>query len=384
MKMLSSLLFGLTLLSETMLTLIPNPPPIAAAAYILQDFYSEQILMEKDVDRQLEPASLTKLMTAYIVFGELRKGKIHLNDAVKISEKAWRMPGSRMYLEVNTTVPVELLLKGMIIQSGNDAALALAEFIAGSEEVFVELMNQRAQELGLKNTHYVNSTGWSEEAKQQYTTARDLAHLARAIIQNFPEYYRWYSERELTYNHITQSNRNLLLWRDPSVDGMKTGYTERAGYCLVASAKRGEMRLISVILEASSTKVRATESQKMLDYGFRFFETYRLYQAKEPFNTERVWQGTQDKLPLGLSSPLYITIPRGQYEQLNVMLHIHKQHMTAPIKTGDKVGVLTVNLGHELIVKQPVIALSSIEVGSPWKKMVDYFLLFFDTQFKKS
>jgi len=380
MKILSSIWLGLTLLVDA--SLVPSSPPIAATAYILQDFHSERVLLAKNVDQRLQPASLTKLMTAYLVFEKLRQGQFHLSDLVKISEQAWKMPGSRMYLEVNTQVPVELLLQGMIIQSGNDAAVALAEFSAGSEAAFVKLMNQRAQELGLKNTHYVNSTGWPDETQAQYTTAKDLAYLASLIIRDFPEYYPWYSQREFTYNNITQSNRNLLLWQDPSVDGMKTGYTEGAGYCLVASAKRGEMRLISVVMGTHSGKVRAAESQKMLDYGFRFFETYRLYQAREPLNTERVWQGTQDKLPLGLSVPLYITVPKGQYEQLNATLRINQKYITAPVKAGEKVGTLTISLGHEVVSKQPIIALSSIEVGSPWKKLVDYFLLLLDTKFK--
>lgn len=379
MKVFSVYLFSLILLTPNLtqatLTLVPTPPNISADAYLLEDFHSQQTLMEKNADKQIKPASLTKLMTAYLVFEELRAHNIQLTDRVKISEKAWRMPGSRMYLEVDTTVPVEQLLKGMIIQSGNDASVALAEFVAGSEEAFVDLMNNRAQSLGLNHTHYTNSTGLPDD--RQYTTARDLAQMTRALIKNFPQYYHWYSEREFTYNNITQSNRNLLLWRDQTVDGVKTGYTEGAGYCLVSSAKRGYMRLISIVMGAESKKTRIVESQKMLDYGFRFFETYQLYKAHEVLNTERIWQGEQDKLQLGLEVPLYVTIPKGQYEQLNATLHVDKQIM-APITAGQTYGHLRITLGEQLISQRPLIALASVNSGHLWKRMVDYVLLLFN------
>ncbi len=356
------------------LNLVPTPPPIESSAYLLQDFDSDQILMEKQADKRLEPASLTKLMTAYLIFEKLKSGSLQLTEPVRISEKAWRTTGSRMYLNVNETVPVEQLLKGMIIQSGNDASIALAEHIAGSEETFVSLMNKKAQQLGLKNTHYTNSTGWPHS--QQYTTAQDLARLAQTIIREHPEYYRWYSEREFTYNNITQTNRNLLLWRDHSVDGMKTGYTEAAGYCLVSSAKRGNMRLIAILMGAGNNKIRATESQKMLDYGFRFFETYLLYQAGQVLNTEKVWQGEQNHLTVGLTSDLYITLPKGQYQQLNASLHIAKR-LLAPIKEGETLGTLRINLGEETLLERPLVALSSVNKGNLWKRLFDHLVLLF-------
>ncbi len=380
MKMLSSLLLGLTLLQPilTFATSVPAPK-IAAYAYILQDFHSDKVIMAKNVDKRLEPASLTKLMTAYLVFQKLRAGKIKLTNTVKISKKAWRMSGSRMYIEVDALVSVELLLKGMIIQSGNDASVALAEFIAGSEEAFATLMNEQAQRLGLTSTHYMNSTGLPD--KQHYSTARDTARIAEFLIRDFPDYYRWYSEPEFTYNNIPQQNRNLLLRREPpivgiKVDGMKTGYTEAAGYCLVASAKQGEMRLISVVMGTKNEKVRAEESEKMLDYGFRFFETYRLYQAYKPLDIERVWQGNTEQLQLGLSEPLYVTIPKGQQTQLNATGHINR-HIMAPVTAGKTYGRLQISLGSQVISERPLVALTEVEVGNLWNKLMDSFLLLF-------
>lgn len=366
--LISSFLILTPLVTQATSTLVPPPPTLSANAYLLQDFDSGTILLSKNIDERVEPASLTKLMTAYIVFEKLRLGQIHLTDMINISEKAWRMEGSRMYVEVGKQVPLELLLKGMIIQSGNDATVAIAEFVAGSEEAFVTLMNQQAQRLDLKNTHYTNSTGWPDP--KQYSTARDLAILARTIIHGYPEYYRWYSEREFSYNNIAQTNRNLLLWRDQTVDGMKTGYTESAGYCLVASAKRGDMRLMAVLLGSTSNKLRASEGQEILDYGFRFFETHQLYQANQPLNTERVWQGQTDKLPLGLETPLYVTIPKGQYEQLQATLQVNRRLM-APIAKGQTIGTLRINLGDEIISERPLIALIAIDKGSLWKEWVD-------------
>lgn len=367
---------SLTMATEVALT--PTVPAVAARAYILQDFHSKRILMEKNSDLRVEPASLTKLMTAYLTFEALQSGKLKLTDSIKISENAHKMSGSRMYLEKNTDVPVELLVKGMIIQSGNDASVALAEFLGGGkEEVFVVAMNEKAKALGLSNTHYVNSTGLPDA--QHYSTTQDLARLAQALIERFPEYYHWYSEKTFSYHNITQTNRNLLLWRDPTVDGMKTGYTESAGYCLVSSAKRDNMRLISVVVGTENPKARAAESQKMLDYGFRFFETVSLYKAQEALKQEKVWQGVESgaNVTLGLAQPLSITIPRGQYSQLNINLFANKR-MLAPVKVGDVQGNLKITLGNQLIAERPVIALSSIEAGNLWRRLVDYFLLKFE------
>lgn len=375
-----SLLFSFILLYPLVIQanpgfVVPPAPPVTARAYILQDFHSGETLMANNADERLEPASLTKLMTAYLIFQKLRANKIQLTEPVKISETAWRMTGSRMYLEVGTSVAIEDLLQGMIIQSGNDASMALAEFVAGSEAAFVSLMNQQAQQLGLTHTHFTNSTGLPHE--QHYSTARDLALMARRLIQDFPEYYqRWYSKREFTYNNITQPNRNQLLWQDPTVDGVKTGYTASAGYCLISSAKRGNMRLIAVIMGNKSSKERTQGSKAMLDYGFRFFETYPLYQAKQPLTTERVWQGKVNQIQLGLGETLYVTLPKDQQQKLNASIKVDK-YLKAPIAVGKAYGTLKINLGEQVITKRPLVALASVEPGQLWKKLTDSFLLFF-------
>ncbi len=355
--------------------LVPTPPPINAEAYVLMDFHSGQFLMEKEVEQRVDPASLTKLMTAYLVFDKLKKGTIKLSDTVQVSEKAWRMIGSRMYLEVGAEVTVEQLIQGMIVQSGNDASIALAEYVAASEETFVEMMNETAKDLGLTQTHYQNSTGLPDE--NHYSTARDLALMAQALVRDFPDYYRWYSQKEYTYNDITQQNRNLLLWRDETVDGMKTGYTETAGYCLIASAKRGQMRLISVVLGAKSKKSRAEESQKMLNYGFRFFETYQLYRGNEPLQAARIWRGNYSEVQLGLRGPLYVTIPRGQYQQLSAVLNVEPNIM-APIPAGSQQGTLKIMLSNELLREMPIVALHPVEVGNWWQQAVDYLWMQFE------
>jgi len=355
-------------------TIVPTPPPITAYAYLLQDFHSSENLMAQNINQQVEIASLTKLMTAYIVFQKLRASKITLADRVRISEKAWRTSGSRMYLEVKSSVTVEELLKGMIIQSGNDASIALAEFIAGTEAAFVSLMNTQAQRLGLKNTRYANSTGLPEE--HHYSSVRDLGVMAKTLIQEYPEYYKWYSQREYTHNDIKQYNRNRLLWEDPTVDGMKTGYTERAGYCLIATAKRGNMRLISILIGAKTEKNRLQESEKMLDYGFRFFETFPLYQAQIALDTEKVWYGTPHQVQLGLQETLYVTIPKNQYKQLSASLHIDK-HIIAPVIAGKTYGTLKISLNNQPITQIPLVALSSVDTGHLGTRLIDSFLLLF-------
>jgi D-alanyl-D-alanine carboxypeptidase (penicillin-binding protein 5/6) len=333
--------------------------------------------MEKNADQRLDPASLTKLMTAYLVFKKLKAGDIQLTDTVLISEKAWRMTGSKMYIEVGTRVSVELLLKGMIIQSGNDASVALAEFVAGTEDAFAALMTQEAKRLGLTNTHFTNSTGLPDE--QHYSTAYDLVRLAHALIRDFPEYYHWYSELEFTYNNIKQGNRNVLLRRDPTVDGIKTGYTKAAGYCLIASAKREKMRLISVVMGAESKKKRHNDSEEMLNYGFHFFETHLLYQAQQVLDTERVWQGNKEQLQLGLEKPLYVTVPKGQYKELKATLYIDK-HIMAPVVAGETYGTLKISFANQVILERPLVALSSVEEGNLWNRLIDSILLFFVKQ----
>ncbi|WP_069472465.1 D-alanyl-D-alanine carboxypeptidase family protein [Candidatus Marithrix sp. Canyon 246] len=371
---MNKLLFSLILLHPICAISASSPPDIEARSYILQDFHSGEVLVEKDADKAVEPASLTKLMTAYIVFNQLQVGKIKLTDKVKISEEAWRMGGSKMYLEVNSMVTIKDLLKGMIIQSGNDASIALSEHIAGNEEEFASLMNKTAERLGLTNTHYTNSTGLNDP--QHYSSARDVAKLAYFLIRDFPEYYRWYSQKQFTYNNITQHNRNLLLRRDPSVDGMKTGFTKAAGYCLAASAKRKNMRLISVVLGTANQKARATMSKKLLDYGFRAFKTYALYPAYHALSSERVWQGDITQLKLGLKEAFYITVPRGQYSKLRATLYIDK-YITAPVTALKSYGSLKIRLDDKIILKRHLVALSSVEKGSFGKRMIDSFLLLF-------
>jgi len=356
-------------------SLIPSAPRLAASGYLLLDHQSGQVLVESRADERLEPASLTKMMTAYAIFHELKSGHIRLEDEVRISEKAWRMTGSRMFIEVGKRVSVEELLKGMIIQSGNDASVALAEYAAGSEDAFVPLMNAHAANLGLDGTHFTNSTGLPQEG--HYTTARDMARLASALIREFPEYYKWYSEKRYTYNNIPQSNRNLLLGRDESVDGVKTGHTESAGYCLVASAEREGMRLISVVMGTDSEKARAQESQKLLNYGFRFYETHRLYAAGEPLKQMRIWKGERETVPLGLSEELFVTVPRDQYKELKASLSVDKT-IVAPASKGTAYGSVNINLGDEVVAQRPLVALQDVAEGSLWQKLSDHVMMLFE------
>ncbi len=347
---------------------IPSPPSISSEAYILIDFNSGHVVASKAPDKRMEPASLTKIMTGFVIFHELKKGNIKLTDEVSISKKAWQMPGSKMFIEVATKVSVNDLIKGMVIQSGNDASVALAEHVAGSEEVFVQLMNKYAQSLGMHGTNFMNSTGLPHP--DHYTTARDLSILTQQLITHFPEEYNWYSQRKFTFNGITQFNRNKLLWQDDTVDGLKTGHTSTAGYCLVTSALRNEMRLISVILGANSAKTRIRESQKLLNYGFRFFETHKLYSSMQRLNDVRVWEGARNMVGLGLANDLFITIPRGQYKNLKIETAV-EPNLTAPIAHLQPIGELTISLHNQVIVTQPVIALAEIEEGSFFKRLLD-------------
>jgi D-alanyl-D-alanine carboxypeptidase (penicillin-binding protein 5/6) len=365
--------FGLLTIAQATLP-IPSAPKVGARGYILVDFNSGRVLAEKEADERMEPASLTKLMTAYVVFRELKNGHISLTDKVTVSEKAWRAPGSRMFIEVNKRVSVEDLIQGMIVQSGNDASIALAEFVAGSEDTFAEYMNQHARRLGMNASHFMNATGLPHE--RHYTTARDIATLARALIREFPDYYRWYSQKEFTFNNITQQNRNKLLWRDPSVDGMKTGYTKTAGYCLVTSAKRKEMRLISVVLGTKSQKARETASQALLNYGYRFFETHRLYEGGKALQQPRVFKAENELLPVGVLQDLYVTLPRGRYEKLKAEIEMPATLM-APLVREQPVGTLRIRLGDKVITETPLVALADAPEGGIWRRMVDSIMLWF-------
>ena len=353
---------------------VPAPPKLAAKSFLLVDFNSGRILAEKNIHKKVEPASITKLMTAYVVYKEIEAGRLSLDEEVTISKKAWRMKGSKMFVEVGKKVSVRDLLKGLIIQSGNDATVALAEHIAGSETTFADLMNQYAQQLAMNDTNFVNSTGWPN--KNHVTTAADLVKLASAIIREFPEHYSWYKEKVFTYNGIKQYNRNKLLWRDKSVDGFKTGHTESAGYCLVASAVRNDMRLISVVLGTRSEKNREDVSQSLLSYGFRFYETNRLYAAGETLNTARIWKGASENLNLGLAQDLYVTIPRGQYKKLDAVIDVNSK-IEAPVEKGQQLGTVTVKLDGEQLISRPLIALQSIETGSFWQRTKDQIIQLF-------
>ena len=356
--------------------LIPAAPQVSAKSYVLLDFETGTVLASQDVDREVDPASITKMMTAYVVFTELKSGVFKLEDMVTISEKAWREPGSRMFIEVNTQVSVEDLIKGMVIQSGNDASVALAEYTAGSEDGFATLMNQYAQELKLTHSHFTNATGLPAEG--HYVSAHDMALLSVALIRDFPEYYPWFAEKEFTYNNIKQSNRNTLLWQNQGVDGLKTGHTNDAGYCLVASAVRGKQRLISVVMGSSSEKARAADAMTMLGYGFRFFETHKLYDAGHELASTKVWKGTADKLALGTVEPLVVTIPRGTYDALEADLEFPDQ-IIAPIEQGAVLGHASIRLDGKEIANIPVVALHGIEEGGLWKSMKDSVYLWFES-----
>ncbi|MEN8206467.1 MAG: D-alanyl-D-alanine carboxypeptidase family protein [Pseudomonadota bacterium] len=354
---------------------IPKPPSTGAKSFIIQDYGSGNVLAEENSEVSVEPASITKLMTAYVVFSELQSGNIALTEIVTISEKAWRTPGSRMFVEVGKQVAVEDLLQGMIIQSGNDATVALAEYVAGSEDSFADAMNKHAAEIGLTGSHFMNSTGLPDE--NHYMTARDIANLASLLISKYPEYYKWYSQKEYTFNDITQHNRNKLLWRDPGVDGLKTGHTESAGYCLVTSATKDDMRLITVVLGTDSANARADASQALLNYGFRFFETHKLYDAGTQLTTSRIWKGSSETIALGLDHALYVTIPRGQYNALDASMNID-QRIMAPVTAGQALGTVQVKLEDQVVADQPLVSLQAISEGSFWQRITDEGLLYFE------
>jgi serine-type D-Ala-D-Ala carboxypeptidase (penicillin-binding protein 5/6) len=352
--------------------IIPKAPAIAAKSYILVDYNSGRIIAQNNAEMPVAPASITKIMTAYVVFSELEEENIRLNDLATISKKAWKTKGSRMFIKVNSKVSIEDLLQGMIIQSGNDASVALAEHIAGSEETFAALMNQHAQELGMHNTNFLNSTGLPNPDHK--TSAKDLSILAKALIKRFPQYYKWYSTKEFTYNKIKQPNRNKLLWRDKSVDGMKTGYTKDAGYCLVSSAKRNNMRLISVVLGTNSTESRAQESQKLLNFGFRFFESHVIYPINKALKNIRIYKGERENLPVGVAKEIAVTIPRGQYKNLKPSINI-KTLIEAPIQKGQEIGKVEIKLDGKLLDSSPLIALETILEGSLWQQAKDSALM---------
>lgn len=370
----------LSTLARAALPAVDPPPAIAAKASVLIDFNTGKVLAAQNEHAHLEPASLTKLMTAYAVFKALQKDQVKLTDNVFVSERAWReggagSEGSTTFLPINSSAPLESMLKGMIIQSGNDASIALAEHVSGSEEAFSDLMNRYAKELGMNDSHFVNSPGLPNP--NHYTSAADIATLARAMITEFPDYYRWYSEKEFTFNGIKQGNRNLLLYRDPTVDGIKTGHTENAGYCLASSAKRGDMRLIAVVMGTASPDARARASLELLNYGFRFFETRRLYETGKPVAVSRVWKGVAEKVELSVLSDLWVTIPRGAMDQIQAKTDAPRD-LEAPVAAGTPVGKLSITLAGQPLKDAPLAPLVTVAEGSLWRRLVDTVLLWFE------
>jgi D-alanyl-D-alanine carboxypeptidase len=358
--------------------IIPSPPQLAASGYLLIDADTGAVLVEHNADERLPPASLTKMMSSYIVSEEIESGRISEEDMVNISVKAWRMGGSKMFIREGTQVSVKDLLLGVIVQSGNDATVALAEYISGSEDAFVDVMNQKAALMGMTSTHFENSTGWPAEG--HLTTARDLGILARAIINDHPEHYALYKEKYFVWNDIRQPNRNLLLFRDETVDGLKTGHTEEAGYCLVASAKRNGMRLISVVMGTASENARAAESQKLLAYGFRYYETLSLYNAGTELSKTRVWGGKTNEVALGIAQDIKLTLPRGRQEELQANMHINEV-IKAPIETGQSLGKVTIELDGKVQAEADLIALQPVEKAGFFARLWDSIKLFFRNLF---
>ncbi len=357
---------------------IPPLSPLPVRGYILMDYQSGNVLAQDKSDERMEPASITKLMTAYVVYKALKSGKIHLGDQVTISEKAWRTSGSKMFVKLGAQVSVDDLLRGMVVQSGNDATVALAEKVAGSEETFAKLMNQEAERLGLKNSHFTNAPGMPDP--NHYMSARDIAILTRALIRDFPDQYPRYAERGFKYNNIEQQNRNRLLLTDPSVDGVKTGHTESAGYCLVSSAKRNDTRLIGVVLGAQKEKDRFQASKTLLDYGFSFFESRKLHDANTAVVTTRIWKGQDNELALGVIQPLYVTVPKGQAAQVNTTTTVQPT-IIAPIQKDRPLGEIVVKLGDREVSRTPLVALKDVPESGWFGRMIDAILLFFHSLF---
>lgn len=356
-------------LNRPRISVQPTPTlDLSARAYVLMDFNSGQVIASKDVDERMKPASLTKMMTMYIVSSALKSGSLKLDDTVRISEKAWRTGGSRMFVKEGSQVPVQELIQGIIIASGNDACVALAEHIAGTEAAFANLMNQAAAELGMTNSHFIDSTGLPSE--NHYSTPRDIAILTYALIKDFPEYYHWYQQKWFTYNGIKQPNRNRLLWRDSSVDGVKTGHTDQAGYCLATSAKRNDVRLIAVIMGSKNDASRASDSEALINYGFRFFEAHKLFSGRTPLSTPRVWGGEEKTTELGIDKDFHISIPSGQYSQLKATLTINNE-LNAPLVAGQQYGTVDIKLNDKVIASRALIALKDNPAGGLWSRTRD-------------
>lgn len=358
--------------------IIPSPPRINAKAYVLMDANSGAILAQKNMNEKLPPASLTKLMTLYVASQALAQGQIRLDEKVRVSKEAWSRGGSRMFLKEGSYVTVRELIEGIIVASGNDACVAIAQYIGGNEISFAQLMNQTAQRLGMKDSHFVDSTGLPRPG--HYATAYDLALLTRALINNFPQYYGWYKQKWIRYNKIKQPNRNRLLWRDPSVDGLKTGHTDAAGYCLIASARRHNMRLISVVMGTPSDTARSNDSQSLLNWGFRYYRTYKLFNANTPVIKSRVWLAQQKEVEFGLTRDLYITVPSGQYKSIKATIKIQPK-LRAPIIKGQAYGKIEINLKGKIIATAKLVALNGDARAGWFSRSIDHIELFFKNIF---
>jgi D-alanyl-D-alanine carboxypeptidase (penicillin-binding protein 5/6) len=354
--------------------IIPSPPQLATEGHILLDAATGTVIIEENAEMRLPPASLTKIMTSYIIASEIQQGRISLDDLVPISVKAWKMEGSRMFIREGTEVKVADLIRGIVIQSGNDASVAMAEFIAGDEDAFADVMNQVAQNLGMTRTQFKNATGLPDEG--HYTTAKDLSILARALIRDFPEHYKVYKEKYFSYNDIRQANRNSLLWRDDAVDGMKTGHTQAAGFCLVASAEKKDMRLVSVVMGATSERSRSTESQKLINYGFRYFESVKLYDGLESLRRVKVWGGLHESLDVGIEAPARLTIPTGARGALAAEVTLDPV-IKAPVSQGQTLGLLRISLEGETLLERPVVALNGVDEAGLVSSLIDEVSLFF-------
>lgn len=341
---------------------------VAAKSYSLTDFQTGQMLAGHNIHERIEPASLTKLMTAYVIFSALKQNRLTLNQIIPVSQTAWKMIGSRMFIEPNKQVTVDELIRGMIVQSGNDACIALAEAVSGSEASFADVMNREAQRLGMKNTHFTNSTGLPDP--NHYTTAQDLSLLAAAIIREFPDFYPLYSQKEYTYNNITQPNRNRLLWLDPHVDGMKTGWTKNAGYCLITSAIRDKRRLISVVIGAKSANARSVESQRLLNYGFQSYDTLHLYKKNDALTSIPLWKGAQNELKAGFDRDVYFSLPKGQSDKLKAKME-YKQPLIAPVQLGQEVGTVKFTLDDTVVETYPLVALEQVDTANIFGRVWD-------------
>lgn len=379
-RLFSGLLCGLLIAAQTWAAapIIPPPPAVNASSFLLIDADSQRIIVEHNVHEAMPPASLTKIMTAYLAEQEIAAGRIAPEDEVLISVNAWRTGGSKMFIREGTRVSVADLLRGIIIQSGNDASIALAEHIAGSESAFADMMNQQAAVLGMTKTHFTNATGLPSQ--EHVTSAWDLALLTRDLIERYPDHYALYSERSYTFNNIEQPNRNKLLWRDKSVDGVKTGYTSDAGYCLIASAVREGMRLVSVVMGTDSDQARMSESQKLLSYGFRYFETQSLYEGGVSLKEHEIYYGEAESVSLGVVDPVVVTFPRGYYKDIEVTFEVQKQ-LEAPLDAGAEVGEMTLRLHDEVLYQAPLVTLSAVAEAGIFGQLNDFIYLFFDSLF---